>query len=113
MFAAPCRSRAIAVHTHESIPPLNSTTAFRPSFISFSPSLSCFRVGLYLVSLLPYLITSFTSFTSSSNSLSSRIPNKLMQLQSQSHRQPIRQNPLHQRARLQTLPLPRRIRERR
>src|SRR5271166_1573354 len=110
MFAAPCRSRAIAVHTHESIPPLNSTTAFRPSFISFSPSLSCFRVGLYLLSLLPYLITSFTS---SSNSLSSRIPNKLMQLQSQSHRQPIRQNPLHQRARLQTLPLPSRIGERR
>src|ERR1700676_4406744 len=28
MFPAPCRSRAIAAQTHESIPPLNSTTAF-------------------------------------------------------------------------------------
>src|SRR5580704_7461301 len=32
-FEAPCRSRAIAVHTHESIPPLNSTTALRESVI--------------------------------------------------------------------------------
>src|SRR5271156_1641031 len=28
MFSAPCRSRAIAAHTHESMPPLRSTTAF-------------------------------------------------------------------------------------
>src|SRR5580700_4762651 len=31
MLPSPCRSRAIAAHTHESIPPLNSTTAFRAS----------------------------------------------------------------------------------
>jgi hypothetical protein len=33
MFPAPCRSRAIAAQTHESIPPLNSTTALLASVL--------------------------------------------------------------------------------
>src|SRR5260370_1771745 len=55
-------------------------------------------------------LTSFTSFTSFaslfSNALARRVPNELMQLQPQPHRQPIRQNPFHQHPRLKARPLP-------
>src|ERR1700676_996498 len=43
------------------------------------------------------------------DSLGRRIPHKLVQLQSQPHRQTIRKNPPHKRARLKSLPFPRRI----
>src|SRR5207245_5834601 len=80
--------RAMAVLTQESIPPLSSTTAFLVSLIF-----------LFFFLLRSYLFTS--SFL---NSLRRRIPNKLVQLQSQPHRQAVRQDPFCQLARLQPRP---------
>src|SRR5947208_2407941 len=89
MFRAPCRSRAMAVLTQESIPPLSSTTAFLVSLIF------CFSL---------YFVTSWLFASLFLNSLRRRIPNKLVQLQSQPYRQAVRQDPLRQLARLQPRP---------
>src|SRR5216683_8332483 len=62
-------------------------------------------------------LTSFTSFTSFaslfSNALGRRVPDELVQLQTQPHRQAVTQNPFHEHARLEPGPLPLRIFEHR
>src|SRR5262245_41028382 len=66
------------------MPPLSSTTAFRPSVISYA---------LFPCSYSPCR----------------RFPHKLMQLQSEPHRQSVLENPFHEFSRFQTLPLAFRI----
>src|SRR5579863_2953158 len=120
----------MAAHTQESIPPLSSTTSFRLSLI-LAPALSdssdaasgtAFRLctastnpgpiaqpfSYIFTSLLPYFISS-----SALDSLCRRVPDEFVQLQTQPHRQSVRQNPFHQRARLQAFPLAFGIGERR
>src|SRR5262252_1534382 len=92
MFCVPCRSRAIAVVTQESIPPLSSTTARLESLIFSSLEVTCW--AHYGVTSLFRLIHAFRRW----------IPNKLVQLQSQPHRQAIRQDPFRQLARLEPGP---------
>src|SRR5438132_8200865 len=112
MFDAPWHSRAIAVLTQESIPPLKSTTAFRETFIS---TLATDRVPVFSYSSLRPLCLCVTSCFSrgSSNSLGSRVPNKFVELQPEPHRQSVRENPFHEHARLEARPLPLRILEHR
>src|SRR5579863_1378955 len=120
----------MAAHTQESIPPLSSTTAFRLSVIlastlpdsSDAASGTAFRLctastnpgpiaqpfSYIFTSLLPYFILS-----SALDSLCRRVPDEFVQLQPQPHRQAVRQNPFHQRARLQAFPLAIGIGERR
>src|SRR5437899_3701409 len=114
MLDTPWRSRAIAVLTHESIPPLKSTTAFREPFIrSFIipeaaefPLRSLRNLCALCVSALSF---SFPFSCASSNALGRRVPNKFVQLQPEPHRQSIRQNPFHKDARLEARPFPLRI----
>src|SRR5713101_2203216 len=98
MFDAPWRSRAIAVHTQESIPPLKSTTALRESFIksivNYGASVS--RPLLCEISASPRYLYLLPSFLRRSNALCRRIPDELVQLQAQPHRQAISQNPFHE-----------------
>src|SRR5260370_42131082 len=112
MFDAPWPSCAIAVHTQESIPPLNRTTAFRESFIkSFVNS----RAPEFLHSslrnhcALSVSALSFFFFTRESNTLGRRVPDELVQLQTQPHRQAVTQNPFREHSRLEPRPLPLRI----
>src|ERR1700687_1979377 len=86
MFDSPWRSRATAAQTLGAIPP-PSTTPPAPRILFFL-----------------YLITSFTSF--SLNALGRRVPDELVQLQTQPHRQTVSQNPFHEHARLEARPLP-------
>src|SRR6266436_2051119 len=101
-FSAPCSSRAMAVLTQESIPPLSSTTAFLRSLMSLSARTRRSTVPFPLfISLLLYF--------SISNALRRRVPDEFVQLQSQPHRQTISKDPFGQRARLQPLPFPFRV----
>src|SRR6266403_2210051 len=101
-FPSPCRSRATAVLTQESIPPLRSTTAFLTSLM-FLPA----RTRRSAVSF-PLLISLLLYF-SISNAFRRWVPDEFVQLQSQPHRQTIGKNPFGQRARLKPLPLPFRV----
>src|SRR6266446_4271441 len=101
-FPLPCRSRAMAVLTQESIPPLRSTTAFLTSLM-FLPA----RTRRSAVSFP--LFISLLLYFSISNTFRRRIPDKFVQLQSQPHRQTIGKDPFGQHARLQTLPFPFRV----
>src|SRR4029077_4597925 len=75
----------MAAETHESIPPLRSTTA-------------C----LWILPIKP-------SYSLLLDALGSRIPNEFMKLQPEAHRQSVRKNPFHQNARQQTPPFPFRV----
>src|SRR5438445_7976965 len=68
----------MAAVTHESIPPLSSTTALRASFIA-------------------------------SDAPHRRIPNELVELQSQPHEQSAFQNPFGEHTRAHALPFPSRV----
>src|SRR5216683_2499762 len=94
--------RGQSPHTHTSPSPRSKAPLlFSDPFLSPLQPLPLRSVSL----------TSFTSFTSFaslfSNALGRRVPNELMQLQPQPHRQPIRQNPFHENARLEGIRLAR------
>src|SRR5882762_7997404 len=101
-FPAPCRSRAMAVLTQESIPPLSSTIAFFTSlmFLSARTRRSAVSFPLFISLLLYFSI---------SNAFRRRVPDEFVQLQSQAHRQTIGKDPFRQHARLQPLPFPSRV----
>src|SRR6267378_1790158 len=118
MLDAPWPSRAIAVLTQESIPPLKSTTALRESFFkslfnSTAPAFGILLCEISAPSASPRCLFLSFFFTRKSNALGCRVPNELVQLQSQPHRQSVSQYPLHQHARLEARPLPLRIFEHR
>src|SRR5260370_37108739 len=114
MCEGPWSSRAIAVLTQESIPPLKSTTAFRESLIKSLINSEAAEFLLCSLRNLCVLCVSALSFPfpfscASSNALGSGIPDKLVQLQPEPHRHTVSQNPFHQHARLEARPLPFRI----
>src|SRR5258708_29534237 len=87
----------MAVATQESMPPLRSTTA-------------CLGALSMNITLVIYsAVRGSCSHLLLLNTLGSRIPDKLVQLQSKPHRQFVRENPFDQSALLQSLPLPLRV----
>src|SRR6266702_4537518 len=118
MFDAPWHSRAIAVLTQESIPPLKSTTAFRESLIKSFINSEAAEFPLCSLRNLRVLCVFGLSFPfpfscDTSNALGSRIPNKFVQLQPEPHGYSVSPNPFHTRTRLEAPPLPLRIFENR
>src|SRR5208283_909573 len=80
----PCRSRAMAVQTHESMPPLSSTTDLTPFILS-------------------------PAYAFQSNTPHGRVPDNFVQLQAQAHAQAVRQNPFDELPWRQTFPLSQRV----